>query len=182
MEPEPTRLLPPAEFDQVAHKIANFVDMRSPYTVGHSPGVAVLAEATARKLDLSSAEAASLCSRLRPVHRHDPGHVTGLPAAATPLTGEEREAILRGDVAQLRRWGAHSFLLSRLPRFDSLRLTRDEYIARMRVLLDEGYSRALTLQDESCSFAVECWVARPTPKKGDSEGTSLGLPSHGLRS
>jgi len=59
--------------------------------------------------------------------------------AGLPLTAEEREAILRGDVAQLRRWGAHTFLLSRLPRFDALGLSREEYISRMRVLLDEGY-------------------------------------------
>ncbi|HEY7466076.1 MAG TPA: hypothetical protein VIB47_05230 [Dehalococcoidia bacterium] len=59
--------------------------------------------------------------------------------AGLPLTAEEREAILRGDVAQLRRWGAHTFLLSRLPRFDSLGLSREEYIERMRVLLAEGY-------------------------------------------
>jgi hypothetical protein len=59
--------------------------------------------------------------------------------AGLPLTEEERDAILRGDVAQLHRWGAHTFLLSRLPRFDALGLSREEYIARMRVLLDEGY-------------------------------------------
>ena len=59
--------------------------------------------------------------------------------AELPLTAEERSAILRGDVAQLRRWGAHTFLLSRLPRFDALGLSREEYIERMRVLLGEGY-------------------------------------------
>ncbi len=52
-----------------------------------------------------------------------------------PLTDEEREAFLSGDVATLYRWGAHTFLLSRLPRFDSLGLSRDEYIRRMRTLL-----------------------------------------------
>jgi hypothetical protein len=60
------------------------------------------------------------------------------PAAATagfPLTDEEREAILTGDVAKLYQMGAHGFLLSRLPRFESLGLTRDEYIRRMRTLL-----------------------------------------------
>jgi aromatic-ring opening dioxygenase LigAB LigA subunit len=63
--------------------------------------------------------------------RHDPaGAIAGFP-----LSDEEREAFLSGDVASLYRLGAHSFLLSRLPRFDSLGLTRDEYIKRMRTLL-----------------------------------------------
>ena len=49
--------------------------------------------------------------------------------------GYDNNAFLTGDVATLYRLGAHSFLLSRLPRFDSLGLTRDEYIKRMRTLL-----------------------------------------------
>jgi hypothetical protein len=52
-----------------------------------------------------------------------------------PLTDEERAAFLTGDVAKLYQLGAHGFLLSRLPRFGSLGLTRDEYIKRMRTLL-----------------------------------------------
>ena len=95
MEPEPTRLLPPAEFDQVGHKIANFIDMRSPYTVGHSPGVAILAEATARKLGLSSAEAASL---RQAGLLHDLGRA-GVPVSAwnkaTPLSGQDWERMRR---------------------------------------------------------------------------------------
>lgn len=55
--------------------------------------------------------------------------------AGFPLSEEERRAILEGDVAGLYQMGAHSFLLSRLPRFGSLGLTRDEYIKRMRTLL-----------------------------------------------
>jgi hypothetical protein len=58
--------------------------------------------------------------------------------ADIPLTDEERTAILTGDVATLARMGAHTFLLSRLPRFDSLGLSRDEYIKRMRALLQEA--------------------------------------------
>jgi len=52
-----------------------------------------------------------------------------------PLTDEERRAVVSGDVATLYKMGVHAFLLSRLPRFESLGLTRDEYIARMRTLL-----------------------------------------------
>ena len=56
--------------------------------------------------------------------------------AGFPLTDAERRAILSGDVAALARMGAHTFLLSRLPRFESLGLSRDEYITRMQTLLD----------------------------------------------
>lgn len=52
-----------------------------------------------------------------------------------PLTEEERAAFLAGDVAYLCKQGAHTFLMSRLPRFGSVGLTRDEYIERMRTLL-----------------------------------------------
>ncbi len=51
--------------------------------------------------------------------------------AGLPLDDQERAAILSGDVATLARMGAHTFLLSRLPRFDSVGLSRQEYIRRM---------------------------------------------------
>jgi hypothetical protein len=43
--------------------------------------------------------------------------------------------LLAGDVAALARAGAHTFLLSRIPRFGLFGLDRDEYIRRMRALL-----------------------------------------------
>lgn len=59
-EPAPLRLLSPSEFDVVALKVANFVDMRSPFTVGHSPRVALLAEAAARELGLAASDATAM--------------------------------------------------------------------------------------------------------------------------
>ncbi len=53
------------------------------------------------------------------------------------LTDDEREALLAGDVAALARSGAHTFLLSRIPRFELFGLDRDEYNQRMRALLDD---------------------------------------------
>lgn len=52
-----------------------------------------------------------------------------------PLTDDERTAILAGDVVSLYLEGAHTFLLSRIPRFLPDLITRDEYIARLRALL-----------------------------------------------
>ena len=49
-----------------------------------------------------------------------------------PLTDEERNAFLRKDVAALHFMGGIDFLLSNLARFDSVLLTRDEYVERMR--------------------------------------------------
>src|SRR5205823_5849824 len=67
----------------------------------------------------------------RELMRRDPAKaLVGLP-----LTDEEREALMKGDVPKLYEWGAHSFLLSRLPRFESCGLTRQEYVRRMRVML-----------------------------------------------
>ena len=92
-EPEPQRWLTPDELDAVGRAIANFADIRSPYTVGHSSGVAVVAEAAARGLRLSAEDAAT-------VHRagliHDLGR-SGVPAAVwnktDPLTPSEWERV-----------------------------------------------------------------------------------------
>ena len=48
-----------------------------------------------------------------------------------PLTPEERRAFVEKDLGTLYRAGVHTFLLSRLPRFASMGITREEYIQRM---------------------------------------------------
>ena len=56
--------------------------------------------------------------------------------AEMPLTDMERQALLTGDVAELYRMGTHTFLMSRLPRFNALGgLTREEYQTRLRAVL-----------------------------------------------
>jgi HD-GYP domain-containing protein (c-di-GMP phosphodiesterase class II) len=76
-EPGPPRWLTPEELDAVGKAIANFADIRSPYTVGHSLGVANMAEAAGRRLRLPDEDAETL-------HRaglvHDLGR-SGVPAA-----------------------------------------------------------------------------------------------------
>jgi HD-GYP domain-containing protein (c-di-GMP phosphodiesterase class II) len=92
-EPGPSRWLAPDELDAVGQAIANFADIRSPYTVGHSSGVAAVAAAAARGLRLSEEDADT-------VHRagllHDLGR-SGVPAAvwnkADPLTPGEQERV-----------------------------------------------------------------------------------------
>jgi len=94
-EPAPHRKVSDAEFDVVAHQVANFIDMRSAYTVGHSPAVAGLAGAAAGRLGLSPQEARTLRSAGL---LHDLGRA-GIPVALwdkrDPLTAQEREWLER---------------------------------------------------------------------------------------
>jgi hypothetical protein len=52
--------------------------------------------------------------------------------ASRDLTGEEREALLKGDVGKLYRMGANSFLMGYLPRFEACGITLPVYNERMR--------------------------------------------------
>lgn len=88
-EPAPPRWLSQTELDEMVRTIGNFVDVRSRYTLGHSVGVATLAESAARGLGLSEGEAITL---RRAGLLHDVGR-TGVPVAtwdkAGPLTEGE---------------------------------------------------------------------------------------------
>ncbi len=55
--------------------------------------------------------------------------------ADLPLSEEERTALLNGDVAALYRMGTHTFLMSRMPRFNVFGLTREIYQQRLRAVL-----------------------------------------------
>lgn len=59
-EPAPQRWLNESQLDTLTRAIAHFADVKSPYTVGHSTGVAELAEAAARGLGLSQTDVASV--------------------------------------------------------------------------------------------------------------------------
>jgi len=52
--------------------------------------------------------------------------------AGRDLTGEEREALLAGDVGKLYRMGVNSFLMGYLPRFQACGITMETYNTRMR--------------------------------------------------
>jgi hypothetical protein len=60
-----------------------------------------------------------------------------------PLTDAERRAFLECDMAALYKAGAHTFLLSRLPRFESMGMTRADYIRSMRSTLTDEERSAL---------------------------------------
>ena len=71
---------------------------------------------------------------------HDPrfrAELSADPARATatfepPLTGDERVALLAGDVGRLSQLGAHDFLLYQLQRFGMFGITLDSYLDSMK--------------------------------------------------
>jgi DNA-binding CsgD family transcriptional regulator len=72
-EPEPHLSVSPAHMDEVCRALADFVDLKSPYTRGHSPQVARLVEGAAAELGLAEAEITML---RRAAHVHDLGNVS----------------------------------------------------------------------------------------------------------
>jgi hypothetical protein len=56
--------------------------------------------------------------------------------AELPLSAEERQALLAGDVARLYEWGVHPFLMGHLTRFGLFGLTVTTYSERIRTARD----------------------------------------------
>jgi HD-GYP domain-containing protein (c-di-GMP phosphodiesterase class II) len=92
-EPGRRRWLSETELDTAARAIADFADMKSWYTVGHSSGVATLAAEAARQCRLPDADVVSV---YRAGLLHDVGRA-GVSAAvwsrAAPLREAERERV-----------------------------------------------------------------------------------------
>jgi HD-GYP domain-containing protein (c-di-GMP phosphodiesterase class II) len=74
-EPGPARYLADERLDEALRTIADFVDLKSPYTLGHSRGVAELAAAAARRSGLPEADVIAL---RRASLLHDLGRI-GVP-------------------------------------------------------------------------------------------------------
>ncbi len=72
-EPEPRPWLPESRLDEVARAFADFADLKSPYTLAHSAGVARLAEDAGKRLGLSEIETVAL---RRAGLMHDLGRVS----------------------------------------------------------------------------------------------------------
>ena len=89
---------------------------------------------------MSSYQVNKVCYRVqhdaafREQMRQDPARAL----ADLPLAEEERDALLRGDVARLHQLGAHDYLLSHLQRYQLLGLTPETYHARMKALLNRS--------------------------------------------
>lgn len=73
MEPQPRPWIPNSRLDAVAQAFGDFADLKSPYTLGHSAGVARLAAAAGAALRMNSPEIAAL---QRAGWLHDLGRVS----------------------------------------------------------------------------------------------------------
>jgi len=92
-EPAPARVLAPASLDDVALAFARYVDLKSPFTLGHSTGVAELAVGAAATAGLGAPEAALL---RRAAWLHDLGRASvpnGIWDKPGPLNAAERERV-----------------------------------------------------------------------------------------
>jgi HD-GYP domain-containing protein (c-di-GMP phosphodiesterase class II) len=99
-EPSPQRWISDAQIDEIARAFGDAVDLKSPFLLGHSAGVAALAEGAARQLQLPDADVT--CVR-RAALFHDLGRVgvaNGVWEKAGPLTA--------GEWAQVRLHAYHS--------------------------------------------------------------------------
>lgn len=92
-EPAPQRWIDDVQLDSLTRALAHFADMKSRYTVKHSTGVARLAEAAARLLGFSDADATSV---RRAALLHDLGRIgvpTGIWDKPGSLTEPEWERV-----------------------------------------------------------------------------------------
>ena len=112
-EPSPPVTLSERRIDDLAHAVADVVDLKSPFFLGHSRGVAELAEAAASTLGLDASEAAAI---RRAGLFHDLGRV-GAPNLVWdkpgPLTAAEWEQV-RLHAYYAERVLARSLLLAPL--------------------------------------------------------------------
>ncbi|HZY27060.1 MAG TPA: HD domain-containing phosphohydrolase [Jiangellaceae bacterium] len=93
VEPTPHRCIFVEQLDELARTFADLVDLKSPYLLGHSTGVAELAEAAARRLGLGGDECVTL---RRAALFHDLGRIavpTGVWEKAGPLTRTQWEQV-----------------------------------------------------------------------------------------
>jgi HD-GYP domain-containing protein (c-di-GMP phosphodiesterase class II) len=92
-EPGPRPLLTPAARETATRAVADFVDLKSPFTAGHSSGVALLAAEAAERIGLSEPETTSI---RQAGYVHDLGRV-GISTAVWdkpgPLTTSEWERV-----------------------------------------------------------------------------------------
>jgi len=91
-EPQPARRIPRARLDEVARAFADMVDLQTPFTLGHSTGLAELAGSAAGQLGLAD-DAVALLRRAALLHDLGrvavSGHVWERPRALTTTQWEQ---------------------------------------------------------------------------------------------
>src|SRR5919201_2269417 len=132
-EPEPRRIVGVAHLDEVTRALADFVDLKNPFTPGHSSRLARLVEDAGSAAGLVRSEIDTL---RRAAHLHDLGNVSvpdGMWTKRGPLNPSER--------AQIRLHAYHSERIASVS--DALRPSAD-IAGRHHERLDaSGYHRGL---------------------------------------
>jgi HD-GYP domain-containing protein (c-di-GMP phosphodiesterase class II) len=123
LEPEPHALMSDAEFDAACLAMADFADLKSPYSVGHSRAVAALAGDAARRCGLPETDAVDLS---RAGLLHDIGQVA-VPARIWLKAG----ALNESEWEQVR---LHSYYGERV-------LARPEALARLGAIVAQHHER-----------------------------------------
>ena len=133
-EPAPWVWLSEQECVAALEAVADFVDLKSPYTIGHSSAVADLAEATARLHGFSEVEAQTV---RRAGLVHDLGRL-GVPNTIW----DKREALTEVEVERVRM---HPYLTERMLAYSDVLAPLGAIAAQHHERLDgSGYPRGLT--------------------------------------
>ncbi len=133
VEPEPHVWVQPAHLDEVCRALADFVDLKTPYTRGHSPQVAGLVETAGAELGLSAPEVTTL---RRAAHVHDLGNVS-IP----DLVWSKRAAL---NPSELSRVHLHTYHTQRILTVSPALRAAGELAGQHHERIDgSGYHRGL---------------------------------------
>jgi HD-GYP domain-containing protein (c-di-GMP phosphodiesterase class II) len=174
LEPDsPYRNMNEAKLDDLAFAVADFVDLKSPFTVGHSRETARIAEGIARRMGLLPSEVANI---RRAALVHDLGHIA-LPGNILLTQGNLSEA----DKEKLRLHPYYTErILSRVPALAAVAAIAGMHHERMN---GTGYYRGLSgneLPVSACIVAVadefqERLKAHPVQSELDPKAVLKGM-------
>jgi putative nucleotidyltransferase with HDIG domain len=143
-EPFPRRWVSDTHLDEVARAFADAIDLKSPFTLGHSAEVARLAEAAGERLSLGGAERAAL---RRAALFHDLGRA-GVPNGIW----EKPAALTEPEWERVRLHAYHSERI--LSRSDTLRPLAEIAGMHHERLDGSGYHRGASAPAQSMSVRV----------------------------
>jgi HD-GYP domain-containing protein (c-di-GMP phosphodiesterase class II) len=132
-EPELDVVLTGAELDAALAAVANFADVKSPYTLGHSCAVAVLAESAARTAGLVEADAVLV---RRAAYVHDLGRL-----GVSNAIWDKPSSLSVGERERVR---LHPYLTERMLAASALAPLGTVAIAHHERLDGSGYPRGIT--------------------------------------
>ena len=133
-EPGLAVVLSSRQFDRALRAVANFIDLKSPYTLGHAGAVAELAEAAADRLRLSAVEARTL---YRAGLVHDFGRL-----GVSNAIWDKRGPLGAGEWERIRMF---PYITERMVRFSDALAPLGQIAVQHRERLDgSGYPRGIS--------------------------------------